>query len=118
MLFEDVAAGLREGRWARVNFGPVGLHHDAPVGLLVVADADHVDRAIEAHHTTGEGECGAPLARSGLCGQAPDAFFTVVVGLGDGGVRLVAAWRADTFVLVVDVGRDRKSTRLNSSHAN
>ena len=105
MLLQDVAAGLREVRRARVNLGPVGLHHDAPVGLLVVADADHVDRAIEVHHAAGEGQGGAPLARSGLRGQAPDALLAVVVRLGDGGVRLVAAGRADALVLVVDVGR-------------
>src|SRR5215218_8025081 len=105
MLLEYVAACLREIRGARVDLRAVSLHHDAPVGLLVVADADHVYRAIEAHHAAGEGQGRAPLARSGLCGQAPDAFLAIVVSLGDGGVRLVAAGRRAALVLVVDVGR-------------
>src|SRR5215211_8163963 len=109
MLLEDVAACLREIRGARVDLRAVSLHHDAPVGLLVVADADHVYRAIEAHHAAGEGQGRAPLARSGLCGQAPDAFLAIVVSLGDGGVRLVAAGRRAALVLVVDVGRSIES---------
>jgi hypothetical protein len=56
MLFEHVAPGLREIRRARMDLGAVGLHNDAPVGLLVIADAHHLDRAIETHHATGEGE--------------------------------------------------------------
>src|SRR5215208_1380980 len=104
MLIEDVAACLREFRRARVDLRAVGLHHDAPVGLLVVTDADQVDRAIEAHHAAGEGQGRAPLASSGLCGQAPDALLAIVVSLGDSGVRLVAAGRRATLVLVVDVG--------------
>ena len=37
--------------------------------------------------------------------EALDALHLVVVGLGDGGVGLVAAGGADALVLVVDVGR-------------
>src|SRR5215207_9791421 len=105
VLLQDVAASLREVRGARVNFGPVSLHHNAPVWFLIVADADHVDRAIEAHHPAGECEGGAPLARPRLGGQAPDTLFAVVIRLGDGCVRLVAAGRRAALVLVVDVGR-------------
>jgi hypothetical protein len=49
MLFEYVAPGLREIRRARMDLGAVGLHHDAPVRLVVVADAHHVDRALDPH---------------------------------------------------------------------
>ena len=105
MLLQDVASRLREVGGAGVDLRAVGLHHDSPVGLLVVADADHVDRAVEAHHAAGEGDGRAPLARAGLGGQAPDALLAVVVGLRDGGVRLVAARGAHALVLVVDVGR-------------
>src|SRR5215207_4579834 len=105
VLLQDVAASVREVRGARVNFGPVSLHHNAPVWFLIVADADHVDRAIEAHHPAGEREGRAPLARPRLGGQAPDTLFAVVIRLGDGRVRLVAAGRRAALVLVVDVGR-------------
>src|SRR5919112_162323 len=105
VLLQDVAASVREVRRARVNFGPVSLHHNAPVWFLIVADADHVDRAIEAHHPAGERQGRAPLARPRLGGQAPDTLFAVVIRLGDGRVRLVAAGRRAALVLVVDVGR-------------
>src|SRR5215203_2706442 len=71
MFLEDVVPGLCQVGRARVDLGAVGLHHYAPVGLLVVADA----------------------------------HLAVVVGLGDCGVRLVAAGWGDALVLVVDVGR-------------
>ena len=48
---------------------------------------------------------GAPLAGPGLGGQPVDALDLVVVGLGDGRVRLVAARRAVALVLEVDPGR-------------
>src|SRR5215213_1101905 len=105
MLLEDVAACLREVRGTGEDLCTIRLHHDASVGFLVVADTYHIDRAIQAHHAAGEGDGRAPLARPGLRGQAPDTLLAVVVGLRDGRVRLVAARRADTFVLVVDVGR-------------
>ena len=53
----------------------------------------------------GEREGGAPLAGAGLGGELGDAFLLVVLGLGDGGVGLVRAGRADAFVLEVDLGR-------------
>jgi hypothetical protein len=66
MLFEYVAPGLREIRRARMDLGAVGLHHDALLGLLVVADAHHVDCAIEAHDPARESQGGVPLAGTGL----------------------------------------------------
>ena len=58
---------------------------DAPVGLLVVADAHHVDRAIEAHDPARESQGGVPMAGTGLRGQASDVLLTGVVRLRDGG---------------------------------
>src|SRR4029077_76089 len=52
-----------------------------------------------------EGECTAPLAGSRLGREAGHALLLVVVGLRQSRVRLVAAGRAATLVLVVDVGR-------------
>src|SRR5918994_6858709 len=99
MLFEYVAPGLCEIRRARMDLGAVGLHHDAPVRLLVVADAHHVDRALEAHDPARESQGGAPLAGTGLCDEAPHALLAVVVRLRDGGVRLVATGGGDAPVL-------------------
>ena len=46
---------------------------------------------------------GAPLAGAGLGGQALGAGHLVEIGLGDGGVGLVAAGGADALVLVINV---------------
>jgi len=80
------------------------VHDHAAVGFLVVADADHVDGAIESEHAAGESQSAAPLTGAGFGGEAADALALVVVSLGDGGVGLMAAGRADALVLVVDVG--------------
>ena len=72
-----------------------GLHHRPPVGLLVVADPDHEHLALEVEQPAGERQRGAPLAGAGLGGELADPLALVVVGLGDGGVRLVRAGRRD-----------------------
>ena len=88
-----------------VDLGAPDVHHRAAVGLLLVADLDHEDLALHVEQRAGEGQRGAPLAGPGLGGQAVDAFHLVVVRLGHGRVRLVAARRAVAFVLEVDPGR-------------
>ena len=88
-----------------MNFGTVGLHHDAPVGLLTVGYADHVDRAVHPELPAGQGERGAPLARAGLGGQASDTLLPVVEGLRDSRVRFVGSRWAHALILVEDVGR-------------
>ncbi len=104
ILLQRLAAGVGEVRRRGVDGGAPGLHEQAAIGLLLVADLHHVDRALHAIETAGEGERAAPLAGAGLGGDALDARELVVVGLRDGGVRLVAAGRAEAFVLVVDAG--------------
>ena len=85
--------------------GAPALHHRAPVGLLVVARADHVDDALEPEQAAGERERRAPLAGAGLGGEPLDAGLLVGVGLRDRAVRLVRAGRRDALVLVVDARR-------------
>ena len=80
-----------------------GLHHRPAVGLLVVADADHEHLALEVEQLAGERQRRAPLAGAGLGGELAHALALVVVGLRDGGVRLVRAGGRDALVLVVDV---------------
>ena len=82
-----------------------GLHHQAPVGLLLVGGPHHVDLALDAKERTGEGERAPPLAGTRLRGDALDPLLTVVVGLGNGGIGLVRAGRGDRLVLVVDPRR-------------
>ena len=87
-----------------VTGGAEGLHQRAAIGLLVVADAHHVDLAIEAEKGAGHGERRTPLAGSGLGGEVLGAVHLVVIGLRQGGVQLVRAGRAAALVFVIDVG--------------
>jgi hypothetical protein len=99
------AAGVGEVRRAAVNGGPPGLDHRPAVGLLVVADPDHEDLALQLEQAAGQRQRRAPLPGPGLGGELSHALALVVVGLRDRGVRLVRAGGRDALVLVVDVGR-------------
>ena len=105
MLGEDLFPNLRlhggRGRHRRA-VGP----HDLPAeGLLLIADLHHVDLAVQTQVGAGHGEGGAPLARSGLGGDAGEPLPLGVVRLGDGGIQLVGAGGVVSLKLVVDVRR-------------
>ena len=89
MLSQNRPARLRRCAWAGDARSAEGLHQRAPVGLLVIADAHHVDLAIEAEKRAGHGQRRAPLAGSGLGGEVLGAILFVVVGLRQGGIQLV-----------------------------
>src|SRR6266540_2260461 len=101
-LLEDRAPALRVLRRARDDLRTPRLDHRPPERLLVVRDADHVDLAFEAEQLAGERKRAAPLARAGLGGQPRPSLPLVVERLRDRRVRLVAARRADSLVLVED----------------
>src|SRR3954451_20785095 len=85
--------------------GAPRLHHRAPVGLLVVARADHEDLALEPEQRARERQRRAPLARTGLGRELAYARARVLVGLRHGGVGLVRTRGRDALVLVVDARR-------------
>ena len=64
--------------------------------------ANHVDLALEADQLARERERAPPLAGAGLGREPRPALLLVVERLRHGGVRLVAAGRADALVLVED----------------
>ena len=99
---EHVRARLGGPGRAGVHGGAPGLHHRAPVRLLVVGGADHPDLAVDAVLGAGEGQRAAPLAGAGLGGEPLGALGRVVVRLRDRGVRLVRPGRGHALVLVVD----------------
>src|SRR5829696_4488497 len=101
-LVQDRAPALRVARRARDDLGAPELDHRAPERLLVVGDANHVDLALEADQLARERERAPPLAGAGLGRKPRPALLFVVVRLRHGGVRLVAAGRADALVLVED----------------
>ena len=102
---EHRAARVRVGARRGDHLRPPRLHHVAPVRLLVVADAHHVDLHVDAEELPGERERAAPLAGARLRRDPLHAGFLVVEGLRDRGVRLVAAGGAHSLVLVVDLRR-------------
>src|SRR4051812_33573401 len=116
MLLENGAAALRVLGRAGHDLGAPGLDHRAAERLLVVRDPDHVDLALEADQLARERERAAPLPGARLGGQARAALTLVVERLRDGGVRLMAAGRADALVLVEDP-RARADRLLQPSRA-
>ena len=122
---EPVESGC-SARIARPVFGLLGRARDdapaerldqpAAVRLLVVRGADHPDVDLEPEDPARERQRGAPLARSRLGREPRDALLLVVVGLRDGGVRLVRARRRDALVLVVDA-RGRLERALEPARA-
>ena len=99
---------------AGVHCGSVGLHQQAAIGLLVVADANHPDGALKPEKLASQRQRRAPLPRTGLRSKAASACELVVVGLRDRGVRLMAADRAGAFVLVINVsGRVQRLLQTN-----
>ena len=105
MLGQNRPARLRLVARAGGHRCSEGLHQRAPIGLLVVAHAHHVDLAFQAEERARHGQRRAPLPRARLRRQALGAFLLVVVGLRHRGVRLVRAGRAHAFVLVVNLRR-------------
>ena len=101
---------------AGVHGGAPGLHHRAPVRLLVVGGPDHPDLAVDAVLRAGERQRAAPLAGAGLGGEPLGALGRVVVRLRDGGVRLVRPGRGHALVLVVDA-RGRVQRLLQPARA-
>ena len=88
---QDGASGVGLGAGAGHDPAAPGLHHDAAIGLLLVADGDHKDLALQAEELGGKAQGAAPLTGPGLGGKALQAFLLGIVGLGHGGVGLVAA---------------------------
>ena len=87
---------------ARDDLRAPQLDHRAPERLLLVRDANHVHLALEADQLARERERASPLTGAGLGREPRPALLLVVVRLRHGGVRLVAAGRADALVLVED----------------
>src|SRR3990172_8354139 len=100
-LSPHLCFGARAGRY----LGSPGLHHDPAIGLLLIADLDHVDLALQPHQLASQPQCAAPLARTGFRYQALYSSLLVVVRLGDGSIQLVASGGTDALVLVEDLRR-------------
>src|SRR5207237_9643411 len=84
--------------------GAPGFHQRLAVGLLLEADAHHVDAHLETEEGAGKSQRRTPLPGAGLRREPPDTSLLVVEGLRHGGVRLMAASGADALVFVINPG--------------
>ena len=82
-----------------------GVHHQPAVRLLIIADFHHVHCAFHPEKFACQRQRASPLPCSGFGGQTLDAGLFVVKGLRHRGVGLVAASRAGSFVLVINMSR-------------
>ena len=102
MRGEHFASCLGGVAGAGHDLSAVGLHENAAIGLLLVADLDHVDGAVEPGHFAGDGESRPPLSAACFGGDAPDPGRLVEVDLRHGRVELVAARGVVALELVID----------------
>ena len=72
---------------------------------MFIGDLDHIDLAVQAQVGAGHGQGGAPLSGPGLGGDAFQALLFGIVGLGNGGVELVAAAGVVALELVINIRR-------------
>ena len=71
---------------------------------MLVADLYHIHLAVQTQVCASHGQGRAPLAGTGLGGNALEALLLGVIGLGDGAVELVGAGSVVALKLVVDLG--------------
>ena len=102
---EDILAGTGGHGRGRRDGGTESLHDAPAVGLLVVAHLHHIYGAVQAELLGRIAEGTAPLAGTGLGGDVGDSLLLGVIGLGQGGIQLVAAGGRNGLVLEIDVGR-------------
>ena len=105
VLSEDLAAYICSVGRRRSDGSSVGAHDFAAERLLFVTHLDHEDFAVEVKIGTSHGQCCAPLAGTGLGGDAFEPLLLGVISLRDRGVELVASAGVVALELVVDVCR-------------
>ena len=103
VILKDVAPYLGVLAGAGDALCPPCLHQDAAVGLLLVADLDHIDLNLNAEHRPSHAQCTSPLPGAGLRGYALDALHLVVVALSYSGIGLMATSLACPFIFIEDL---------------
>ena len=62
--------------------GPVRLHEDPAIRLLVVRDSHHIDVALQVEEATSHGKSAAPLTGTRESDEAGSTFFLDVKASG------------------------------------
>ena len=83
MLCQNLSADLCGIGGGGNNRGAVGSHDFTAEGLLLIADFDHIDLAVQPQIRACHRESRAPLAGTGLGGDALETLFFSIIGLGD-----------------------------------
>src|SRR2546425_9757305 len=104
VLRQDTPSGISEVSRAGVDGCPVGLHKISSIRLLLITDLDHEDFYLHVEERTCHRQRRSPLPRTRFRRKLLDPFLLIVVDLSYSGIRLVAAYRADALILVVNTG--------------
>ena len=105
MLGQNLTAHLGGVGGGRRHLCAVGPHDLPAKGLLLIGALDHVHLAVQTQVSTGHAQSGAPLTGAGLGGYALEALLFGIIGLGNGGVQLVAAGGVVALEFIIDFGR-------------
>ena len=93
----QIIVELEHGGMRRISVRDDG--HGIRQDCLTLAMGRHATSKIHNQHDL------VNVMTMGFRGEALDAEFPVVVRLGDGCIRLVAAGRADAFIFIINSGR-------------
>ena len=105
ILLKELPSRIRVRARARHALPAPRLHHDPPVGLLIIADPHHVDLQSRPNWLQAK-ESALPHWPAPVSVVEPlNPRHLVVICLGNGRIRFVAPRRAHALVLEVDVGR-------------
>ena len=105
ILGQHLAAKLGLSAWTAMHRCAICLNEELTVWLLVKANLDHENGALQAKDGTCKCQGRTPLSRARFRSQTLCAGDLVIESLWNCGVRLVAAGWAYSLVLVVDVRR-------------
>ena len=105
MLHKNLSSHFGKFGRGRGNLCPIGTHYFTAEGLLLIGYLYHIYLAVQPEIGTGHGKRGAPLSGSGFRGNALQSLLLCIVGLGDGGIELVAAAGVVSFKFIINLGR-------------
>ena len=104
-LLQDSPSDVGCVGWRRGDLCSVSPHNLAAERLLLVGNLDHVDLAVQTEVCTCHGKGCSPLSGASLGGHTLEALFLCIVGLGDGGVKLVASGCVVSLKLIINFCR-------------
>ena len=105
MLCKNLSADGGGHTGGRGNSCAIGFHNFPAEGFLLIGNFYHIDQAVQAEIGACHGQSGPPLTGAGFRRNAGQSLLFCVIGLGDGGIELVASACIVAFKFIINFGR-------------